>query len=208
MRGAQYPARMNRPLARAVSIAGHPMLVLPLAALALTLARGRYRTALWMAVGFTAFAALVMGYSAWQVGRGRWSHVDASDTGERRSLNRFLLLSLLASSVLAAVFSQPGELVLGLGLSAAMVLFAQLTARWWKLSLHVAFAVFAASLLLAGAAWWAGLIALAFAALVAWSRLALQRHTPRDLVAGLAVGAAAGIAFALVADRGTGMGHG
>ncbi len=198
---------MNRSFARAVSIVGHPMLVLPLAALALTLVRGQYRTALWMVMGFSAFAALVMGYSAWQVRHGRWSHVDASNTGERRSLNRFLLLSLLAATGLAAAFSQPGELTLGLGLSAAMVLFAQLTARWWKLSLHAAFMVFAASLLL-GAGWWTGLIALAFAALVAWSRLTLQRHAPRDLLAGLAVGAAAGIAFAIVAGHGMGMGHG
>lgn len=184
------------------------MLVLPLAALALTLARGQYRSALWMAIGFSAFAALVVCYSAWQVGRGRWSHVDASNTGERRSLNRFLLLSLLAATGLAAAFSQPGELTLGLGLSAAMVLFAQLTARWWKLSLHMAFAVFSAILLLAGAAWWVGLIALVFAALVAWSRLTLHRHVPRDLFAGLAVGAVAGIAFTVAAGHGVGTGHG
>ena len=199
---------MNRSFARAVSIVGHPMLVLPLAALVLTLVRGQYRTALWMAVGFSAFAALVMGYSSWQVRHGRWSHVDASNTGERRSLNRFLSLSLLVSTGLAAAFSHSDQLTLGFGLSAAMVLFAQLTARWWKLSLHMAFAVFAASLLLAGAAWWAGLIALAFVALVGWSRLTLQRHAPRDLLAGLAVGAAAGFAFAIVAGHGMGMGHG
>lgn len=199
---------MTQSFARAISIVGHPMLALPLAALALTLARGQYRTALWMAVGFSAFAALVMGYSAWQVGHGRWSHVDASSTGERRSLNRFLLLSLLVSTGLAAAFPRSGELTLGLGLSAAMVLFAQLTARWWKLSLHMAFITFATGLLLAGAVWWAGLIAMVFVALVAWSRLTLQRHVPRDLLAGLAVGAAAGIVFAVVAGDATGMGHG
>ena len=199
---------MNRSFARAVSIVGHPMLVLPLAALTLTLVRGQYRSALWMAVGFSAFAALVMGYSAWQVRHGRWSHVDASNTGERRSLNRFLSLSLLVSTGLAAAFSHSGQLTLGLGLSAAMVLLAQLTARWWKLSLHMAFIVFAASLLLAGAAGWAGLVALVFVALVAWSRLTLQRHVPRDLLAGAVVGAAAGIAFAIVAGHGMGMGMG
>jgi hypothetical protein len=199
---------MTQSFARAISIVGHPMLALPLAAWVLTLARGQYRTALWMAVGFSAFAALVMGYSAWQVGHGRWSHVDASSTGERRSLNRFLLLSLLVSTGLAAAFPRSGELTLGLGLSAAMVLFAQLTARWWKLSLHMAFITFATALLLAGAVWWAGLIAMVFVALVAWSRLTLQRHVPRDLLAGLAVGAAAGIVFAVVAGDAMGMGHG
>ncbi len=189
---------MQQSFARAVSIFGHPMLVLPMAALALTLSRGETRTALWMAVGFAAFAALVMAYSGWQVRRGRWSHVDASNTGERQALNRFLLAALLVATALAALFGHSRDLTLGLGLSAAMVGIALLTARWWKLSLHMAFVVFAASLLLLGASWWVGLVAVAFAVLVAWSRLALQRHVPRDLVAGMAAGALAGMVFATV----------
>ncbi len=172
------------------------MLVLPLASLTLAWARGQYRTALWMGAAFSVFAAMVMGYSAWQVRRGRWSHVDASNASERRSLNRFLLIALLVSTALAAALGSSLELTLGLGLSAAMVGIALLTARWWKLSLHLAFVVFAACLLAFGASWWVGLMALAFAGLVAWSRLALQRHVPRDLIAGLVIGAAAGVVFA------------
>src|SRR5687768_6420412 len=91
-------ASMNRAFARAVSISGHPMVVLPLAALALTLARGEYRVAVWMGLGFAAFAGMVMAYSGWQVRRGRWSHMDASDQSERKSLNRFLLIALLVST--------------------------------------------------------------------------------------------------------------
>ncbi|MEP6907778.1 MAG: hypothetical protein ABI858_07345 [Pseudoxanthomonas sp.] len=194
---------MHHSFARAVSILGHPMLVLPFAALALTLSRGQTRTALGMALGFATFAAMVMAYSTWQVKRGHWSHVDASNAGERHSLNRFLLVSLLASTALAATFGHSRELVLGLGLSAAMVAIAMLTARWWKLSLHMAFVVFASCLLWFAASWWVGLIALAFAALVAWSRLALQRHVPRDVVAGMATGAWAGVVFAAFCMPGT-----
>lgn len=197
MRTPQYADRMNHAVARAVSIFGHPMLVLPLAALALTAARGQYRMALWMGLGFAAFAALVMGYSSWQVRRGRWAHVDASGKGERRSLNRFLLAALLVSTGLSAWLGHSRELTLGLALSAAMVAAAMLTARWCKLSLHMAFVVFASLLLLFNASWWAGLAGMSFAAAVAWSRLALQRHVPRDLVAGACTGALAGIAFAL-----------
>ena len=173
------------------------MLVLPLAVVALAVARGQYRAARWLAAGFTIFAAVVMGYSAWQVRRGRWSHVDASDTRERRALNRFLLAALIAATALSSLLRNSHELTLGLGLCAAMVAVAMLTARLWKLSLHMAFVVFAACLLLLGTNAWIGAIALVFAALVAWSRLALQRHIPRDLVAGIATGALAGALFAL-----------
>ncbi len=188
---------MNHALARVVSVSGHPMVALPLAALALTAARGQYRIALWMTLGFTAFAAVVMAYSSWQVRRGRWSHVDASGKNERKSLNRFLLAALLVSTACAAWSGFSAQLTLGLALSAAMVLAAMLTSRWCKLSLHMAFVVFAVFLLLLDAPWWAGLAGLCFAGAVAWSRLALRRHVPRDLIAGDAVGALAGLAFAL-----------
>lgn len=180
------------------------MVALPLAALALTAARGQYRTALWMALGFIAFAAVVMAYSGRQVRRGRWSHVDASGKSERRSLNRFLLAALLVSTACAAWSGFSAQLTLGLVLSASMVLAAMLTSRWCKLSLHMAFVVFAVFLLLLDAPWWAGLAGLCFAGAVAWSRLALRRHVPRDLIAGAAVGALAGIAFALAFAAGAG----
>ena len=185
---------MNQAFARAVSIFGHPMLVLPLAALAVAISRGQGRMAAWMALGFALLAALVMSYSWWQVRRGRWAHVDASNKGERRSLNRFLVALLVVAAVLALRYGHDRELGLGLGLSAAMIVVAMLTARWCKLSLHMAFVVFASSLLWS-VAWWAGLAGFACAAAVAWSRLQLQRHVPRDLLAGAATGLLAGIAF-------------
>ncbi|MGH8026995.1 MAG: hypothetical protein ACREO0_09740 [Pseudoxanthomonas sp.] len=187
---------MTRALARAISISGHPMVVLPLAATAVAATRGQYRMALWMGLGFAAFAGVVMAYSHWQVRHGRWSHVDASGKRERRSLNRFLLIALLVSTIGAAWFGLGANLVLGLALSAAMVATAMLASRWCKLSLHMAFVVFAALLLLFYAPRWTGLAALCFTGAVAWSRLALQRHVARDLIAGAAAGALAGIAFA------------
>jgi membrane-associated phospholipid phosphatase len=196
-------ALMNRAFARAVSIFGHPMVVLPLAAVALTLTRGQYRVAVWMGLGFAAFAGMVMAYSGWQVRRGRWSHVDASDRSERKSLNRFLLTALLVSTALAFWLDLSTELTLGLALSATMVAIAMLTSRWCKLSLHMAFVVFAAFLLLVNAPWWVGFAGLCFAAAVAWSRLALQRHVPRDLIAGALTGALAGVAFAMAVAAGT-----
>ena len=199
--GAQYADRMSRAVARAVSIFGHPMLVLPLAALALALLRGQNRLALWMGLGFALFAALVMAYSWWQVRRGRWAHVDASGKEERRSLNRFLLVVLVVSALFAAWQGHARELALGLALSAAMVAVATATARWWKLSLHMAFVVFAA-MLLGNVSWWAGLAGLFFAAAVAWSRLRLRRHVPRDLVAGALTGALAGAIFMFLLAKG------
>ncbi|TQM17939.1 hypothetical protein FB548_1330 [Pseudoxanthomonas sp. 3HH-4] len=191
---------MPAPLARALSIFGHPMLVLPMAVLAIALARGDRRTAVWSALGFGAFAALVMGFSWWQVRRGRWGHVDASARHERSTLNRFLLAALTAGALLVAWRGTLPLLALGLALSAFMILGAMLMARWCKLSLHLAFVVFAALLLHRVGTLWM-VVALVFAIAIAWSRLALERHTHRDLLAGALVGAVAGFAFWPIAAR-------
>ncbi|WP_162350650.1 phosphatase PAP2 family protein [Pseudoxanthomonas gei] len=183
---------MSHAIARAVSIFGHPMLVLPLAAVVLLLLRGQQQTALWITLCFAVFAGVVMAWSTWQVRRGHWAHVDASGKHERSSLNRFLLV-MLGLSALGAVLLQAKEPAIALALCAAMVAMAMATARWCKLSLHMAFVVFA-TVLLGNAHWWLGLPSLLFAGAVAWSRLRLQRHVPRDLVAGALTGALAGIA--------------
>jgi len=169
-------------LARALSIFGHPMLVLPMAVLAIALAQGDARAAAWSAAGFGAFAMLVMGYAGWQVRRGHWTHVDASAKHERSALNRFLLVSLAAGAVLVAWRGGQPLLALGLALSAAMILVAVLTARWCKLSLHLAFAVFAACLLRElGTAWM--LAALLFGFLFqGGSELAIETSIPRDMI--------------------------
>lgn len=178
-------------LARAVSILGHPLLTLPLALVAPLAARQAAGTAPALG-GIAAAAAAVLGWSRWRVRRGAWSHVDASAPAERRGLNRFLLPLLAIGALLALASPVPG-LAARLALAAAIVAAALATARGCKLSLHVAFAVYAGLLLMA----WrlgAGVAMLGFAAAVAASRLALRRHAPRDLAAGALAGLGAGLA--------------
>jgi len=182
-------------IARALSILGHPLLSLPVAALLLAAHRGAgpaRLSALALALG--AIAAGVMGYSRWQVRRNRWRHVDASGRGERRTLNRFLLVLFAVAATAVWAWSPQREFALGLALSALLVAAAMVSTRWCKLSLHVAFAMYAAVLLLQ-LSWLACAAGVGFALAVAWSRLVLDRHAPRDLAAGAIAGALAGLAF-------------
>jgi membrane-associated phospholipid phosphatase len=182
-------------LARAVSILGHPLLALPAALmLPAALRGGDPRTLQAAFAGFALFAGFVMGWSWWQVRRGRWAHVDASQQSERRSLNRTLLVLLGLGALLAWRALPSPDPALALALSAGIVAVAMSTVRWCKLSLHIAFAVYATGLL-----WPLGPMAIAlccvFAAGIAWSRLRLSRHRPRDLVAGAAAGLLAAIVY-------------
>ena len=186
---------MSHRLARIVSILGHPLVSLPVAALLLAAHQGAGPARLSVLVlGLGAIALGVMGYSRWQVRRQRWRHVDASGRGERRSLNRFLLLVFAVATLATWAWAPQREFALGLALSALLIAAAMLSARWCKLSLHVAFAMYAA-VLLVQLSWLACAAGILFVAAVAWSRLVLDRHAPRDLVAGAISGLLAGLAF-------------
>lgn len=186
---------MRTVLARALSIAGHPLLVLPAAALAVSAASSAEPRQLWvLGLALALLAAAIQGWSWWQVRRGQWQHVDASQRHERRGLNRFLMVLLVIAATFFAFVSPQPALALGLACAAAMIAAAVLLASWLKLSLHASFAVFAAALL-----WGVGPVPLAlgllFAAAVAWSRWALGRHRRRELLAGALTGGAMGVAF-------------
>lgn len=180
-------------LARAVSILGHPMLVMPVAAGLAARERGLdVQPTLAIMAGLASLGLLVLAYSVLRVSRGQWQHVDASAPAERGQLNRFLLGLFSLATAVALGLPAPTRLALAFALSAAIILLALSLGRWCKLSLHVAFIAFAA--LVPG-----DLAALAgfavFGLAVAWSRLALGRHVWRDLAAGLLAGLGAGIVF-------------
>lgn len=182
-------------LARALSIAGHPLLVLPAAALTVAAASGAGRGQLSVVgIALALLASAIQGWSWWQVRRGRWQHVDASQRHERRGLNRFLLVLLAGAAVFFALVSPQPALALGLGCAALMIAAGILLAPWLKLSLHASFAMFSAALLWTLGPWALGL-GLAFAGAVSWSRWVLGRHRRRELLAGAATGAAVGLAF-------------
>lgn len=191
---------MRVPIARAISIVGHPVVLLLVAALVAASARGASASQLWVIGAATlAFGAMVLGFSWLQVRTGRWSHIDASVADERRSLNSFLGGLCIAGAVATWFVTGRVQMPLALGISGALIGIALLLSRWVKVSLHAMFAAFATTLL------WPNVPAVvagaAITAAVVWSRLALRRHGVADVIVGLVLGVSAGAVFHL------GIGH-
>ncbi|PKP80469.1 MAG: hypothetical protein CVT79_14330 [Alphaproteobacteria bacterium HGW-Alphaproteobacteria-18] len=185
---------MRSAVAQALSLALHPAILMPVAAgLAAVVGGASAKMTHAILLATAGMAAAVVIVAIIQVRRGKWVDADASVPEERRQLNFFLVLALAAGAALAGFGAQPQTLVVGLGLSAAIIIAALSVSRWLKLSLHTAFAVLAAGL------FWPDLryvsAGLVLAGLVAWSRLHLRRHTASDVVAGGAAGALAAIVF-------------
>ncbi len=180
--------------AKALSIIGHPSVLVPAAVLiAATQKDAPDSTVLVALLAAVAVAVIVMAYSFAQVKSGRWAHVDASIPHERRQLNPVLIVLLLAAAGACIATGQDRQIVLGLVMSAALVLLCHLLRASLKASLHVGFAVFAVFLV------WPSLVAvgamLFLAAAVSWSRLVLQRHSRREVIAGALLGAIAGAGY-------------
>jgi membrane-associated phospholipid phosphatase len=185
---------VHRAAARAISIAGHPVVVMFAAGMVSASRRGTDVEALRStAAVLAALGAMVVLFGWRQVRTGRWGHVDASARTERTSLNVFLAGALLASAAVAALLVDARHLAVALAIAAVPILAALLLARWVKASLHTAFAAFATALL------WPWVTAVVVGAgvtvAVAWSRLVLGRHQMRDVIAGLLLGLAAGAAY-------------
>lgn len=180
--------------ARTLSIVGHPGLLMPAAVAigtaAADLPTPHVRAAVAAALGV---AAIIGAFSLWQVRRGRWAHVDASQPHERRQLNPLAALVLLAAALALAVWGGSPHGAVGAALAAGLVLTAQGLGRQLKLSLHCAFAAYAAAIVWPAAA--ASLVLALLAVGVGWSRVRLQRHTRREVLAGLGLGVLAGLAY-------------
>ena len=185
---------MRVAVARAVSIVGHPVVILFVAVVVAASTRGASLRQLWFVGGALAvFGLIVLGFSWFQVRAGHWSHIDASARTERKSLNVFLGVMCFIAAILVWLLTRRPYISIGLGLSGTLALIALLIARWVKMSLHVAFAAFATALV------WPNKLAIVAGVLVTaalvWSRLILGRHIVADIAAGLLLGAAAGSVY-------------
>jgi len=180
--------------ARLLSIVGHPALLMPVAVAFAASGTGAPPQLLRVALSTAVAVAVIVGLvSLWQVRAGRWAHVDASHPHERNQLNLLLVGLLCAAAALLWALGQPSAVAAGPLLAALLVLLAHALRRWLKVSLHAAFALFAAALVWPHALGTLGIGLLAIS--VAWSRLVLRRHTLPEVLTGLLLGAAFGAAL-------------
>ena len=190
--GAGSGARgMTRRVARWVSIVAHPFATALVLVGAVELRRGRAEAARSVAVVALLCVLPLALLIARQVRRGAWGTVDASRPQERPLLYAVGGAGLLALLAWLAVWRRGSPLVTGVVGVLAMIAVGAAVTPWVKLSLHVAVAALAATVLLEAVPplGWAFAAALP---VLGWSRVALGRHRPVEVVAGLLLGAATG----------------
>ncbi len=174
-------------IARWVSIIGHPFLLIVLLVLLVCSAQG---AGAFRIAGIVAAAGLIpLGiFMWWRHASGRWQTVDASSPKDR-PVAYIAAFAALVPLTLYFLFVEPSsDMVRGNVAFALMLGAAAALNRWIKLSMHMAFAVFTC-LILAKLCLGYGLTMLIFIPLIGWSRVALSRHTAREVVGGCVLGA-------------------
>jgi hypothetical protein len=190
--GGMAPPVPDRRLAAArwISRIGHPFVLIPVMVLAVTLQKASARTAVATAATVAAVTVLPVLVFLWrQVRGGRYADYDASVPQHRKHLYPVLLGIAVASTVVLWRLL-PGMRAGLLG-GLVMLVAAMLANRLLKVSLHSTYGAFCV-VLLAQVSLAAGAVAAAVVALVAWSRLVLERHRPAEVATGLLLGAIGG----------------
>ncbi len=180
-------------LARGVSIAAHPFVV-ALVLVGIATAKLHDLGSAARLVGLTSIILVVpLWVFMWRKWRsGQWETVDASAPSNRPALYALALLLTAALTATIGLLRGWDPILRGCTVVAGMLGAAAILNRWIKLSLHVAFAAFAAVVLLR-LDWRIGLGFALVVPLLAWSRVALARHSFAEVVGGACLGAAAGV---------------
>jgi len=129
----------------------------------------------------------------WQSKNGVITNFDVSDRKQRASLYPYLLLLMAIITGVMYFFDYPKSITEGVGYFFLMLLLMSLVNFKLKASLHAASSFFICMLILK-VSWPAGIVAVLFSFMVAWSRLVLKRHTLSEIIAG----SASGILFGLL----------
>jgi membrane-associated phospholipid phosphatase len=182
-------------IARVVSVAGHPFVLLALT----VFIAAAHRTHPLRALTFGGAAVLftvspLVFIIRRKVSAGKWSDHDISDASQRRGFYPIAITIATFSTFIFYLLDFPPGLLVGMLMSLVILLAAMLINRFSKISLHVIFAAYFAVTLLA-VSFLTGACFLLLAAAIGWSRVKLERHSFGQVLSGALVGAIAGIVF-------------
>lgn len=179
-------------VATVISTVGHPFVLLPLT-VTLSLA-GQMRPAQLFFVGTVYTGSIIVPLIFMirrKVRRQEWMDSDVSDVRQRWQL---YVVTLIVVTLALAVFwllGFPRPLLLGTIVSLVLLIAGMFINVWSHISMHMMFGGYCA-VIACGASLSLSLIASSFLLALAWSRLALGRHTVIQIVSGMVIGAIAG----------------
>lgn len=196
MQDRQSAAKFGPGFAPAISRIGHPFVFISLSVGVVIALRVANRAGLTILLILLVCVIVPMAPLLFRGVRfGEWSDADVSVRTERTRFYPKAIPILTFAIVVMLLLRAPNFAVRGAVVTLALLIVAGLVNFRLKLSLHALFA-FYSTMILFRASLVAGILGLALALLVFWSRLYLQRHDLKEVLAGATVGLIGGIVAA------------
>lgn len=177
----------TRTIGRWLSIAGHPFVVVP-AAIFVATSSDRGAASRVPALGVVGASMVVIAiHVAVRLRRGEITDVDVSTREHRPQMYALAITAAAVSTALLFATHQSPTSVRSSALACGLLVTGAIANLRIKVSLHTAFALSAAGIAFHNGLV-AGLLFAVVALVVAWARVAYGRHTPREVLAGGALG--------------------
>jgi hypothetical protein len=172
-------------IALVLSVIGHPFVLMPL-----TVAFMVRPAKLAMAIAICMVVAM-LAVIARRVAAGEWSDYDVSDREQRHGFYPIALIVVAIAAAVSWMLHLPAGFVRGLIVAGGLLATSAVLTHWTKVSLHVLIGAFCVVTLTTADLRAAALVGSLVIA-VAWSRVALRRHTVAQVVIGAFLGSAFG----------------
>ena len=192
---------MKQQIAKCISFCGHPLLTIPLFVTITMLATEDIRKA--SLVIFLIVGCIFVPLIAWlyiKSKNGTTTNFDVSDRRQRKSLFVFMLPVLMLVTIILYYSGRSKTICLSVFFGLVITFVSQLVNLRIKSSLHVSLTIYLAFLIMP-LNYVAGVIILLLSALIGWSRIALGRHTLKEVLWGGGIGLTIGLIMFCIEQR-------
>jgi hypothetical protein len=175
-------------IAKVISIIGHPLLTIPLFVAIMMFAFEDTEKALLnstLIIGCIFLPLCLRMY--FKSKNGTYTNFDVSDRIQRKTLFTFIIPILIVVTIISFITSPASNFSISVLFGTILVIISQITNLFIKSSLHVSLNIYLAALAMT-ADLRIGIAILLFSGLIAWSRIALGRHTRKEVAFGFLIG--------------------
>ncbi len=175
-------------IAKAISFIGHPLLTIPLFVVVMMFAFEDFEKALLNSVLIIGCIFLPLFLRMYFKSKnGTYTNFDVSDRIQRKTLFTFIIPLMVVVTVILFKNNPDSDFSLSVLFGTILIIISQIINLFIKSSLHVSLNIYLSALVMT-ADLRIGIAVFLFSGLIAWSRIALGRHSWKEVAFGSCIG--------------------
>jgi len=175
-------------IAKLISVIGHPLLTIPFYVAIVMFAFEDFEKALLnsvLIIGCIFLPLILQMYIKSK--NGTYTNFDVSDRIQRKTLFSFIIPLMIVVTIISFKTSPDSDFSLSVLFATILVVISHIINLFTKISLHVSLNIYLSALVTTANLRF-GIAVFLFSGLIAWSRIALKRHTFKEVAFGICIG--------------------